>query len=146
MKNRIPILGQAIVSLSIDYQHLSARINRAVDPLKLNMTQMSILSHFSRDPTCQHTIGNLAKIMEMNQPAVTKAVKALVDKRALAKKADDNDARVTYVTITPDGQELLGQAQQAAFPIIAEGFSHLSDEELSQLNLLLDKVKQGLGI
>ena len=134
-----------MADLSICYQHLSARINRALEPIGLNMTQLSILSHFQRVPEALYTIGQLAKTMDMNQPMVTKAVKPMVEKGWLKRQADENDARVTLISLTQEGVMQLQAAQQASFPVIQQGFAGLSDDDLGQLVNLLGKIKHELN-
>ncbi|MDN4500788.1 MarR family transcriptional regulator [Alteromonadaceae bacterium BrNp21-10] len=146
MKNRNQLLGESIVNLSICYQHLSARINAQLAGLHLNMTQLSILNYFSWRGEHSETISSLARVMEMNQPAVTKAVKALVDKNALSKVADDNDARVTHLFMTPAGFKLLDQARQITFPLLVHNFAGLEDDELVLMNSMLEKIKGQLNL
>ena len=91
------------------------------------------------------TIGELALVMDMNQPAVTKAVKALVEKQALTKQADENDGRIVHLSITDEGLQLLNRAREASFPVIGQGFAGLDDGELEHLNNLLLKVKKEIS-
>ncbi len=142
MNNKNALMGSNLVNLIICYQHLANRINRNVEPLQLNMTQLSILNHFSWKPeTTAHTIGKLAQIMQMNQPAITKAVKAMVENGWLRKQADSEDARVSLVFITPEGLAQLDKARMVNVSLLEATFGSLPEQELVDLNTLLEKLK-----
>ena len=141
MKESAILLGQCITRLSICYQHLSARFTRVLDPLGLNMTRMSVLSHLSRRPEESETISSLVEKMEMNQPVLTKAVNAMQDNGWIEKRRDDNDGRITHLLITPLGMQQLAAGQQACLPIMQDAFGDLSTAELEALLKLLSKVK-----
>lgn len=136
------ILGANIITLSICYQHLSAKFNRILEPLQLNMTQLSILTHFSRMPAGHaETVTHLSQVMEMNQPMVTKSIKAMHALGLIKKKTGKDDARVSFLYISEAGSARLQEAQQACLPLIEEAFADLSFEELTQLLGLLAKLK-----
>lgn len=140
MKNRQALVHANVVQLSIAYQHLSARLNQALRPLELNMTQLSILTHFARHPALRETVSSLVDAMQMNQPAVTKAVKALSSRGWLIRETDEKDARVTYLTLTSDGAQQLQAAHQACGPTIEAAYGDLSEAELQSLLSCQQKV------
>jgi DNA-binding MarR family transcriptional regulator len=144
MNENIPMINQNIVSLAICYQHLSDRINRAVEPFQLNMTRFSILNHFAWQPERSHTISDLTKAMEMNQSALTKAVKAMTMQNWIRKQRDKDDARVTHLFITDLGLNQLDKARQACFPLITGVFAEFNAEELADMNRMLNKLKSQL--
>lgn len=145
MSDRNALLGANVVHLSICYQHLTARINRTLEPSGLNMSQLSILTHFSRMPPDHiETVTHLAHAMEMNQPMVTKAVKAMHSRGLIEKKAAPEDSRVSHLYLTAEGQKVLHEAQSACLPLLETAFSELNQKELGQLVGLLSKLKQGL--
>ncbi len=145
MDNRNILLGANIAALSVCYQHLSARINRALEPLKLNMTQLSILNHFAHMPeNAYETVSRLSQIMEMNQPMITKAIKAMVDHGLIIKKASPEDARVAHLHLSDAGRGKLDEARQHCYPIIAQAYESLGTEELVQMLNQLDRIKNSL--
>ncbi len=141
MNNKNALMGSNLVNLIICYQHLANHINRNVEPLQLNMTQLSILNHFSWQPETAHTIGELAQVMQMNQPAITKAVKAMVGNGWLRKQTDSEDARVSLVFITPEGLAQLDKARMVNVSLLGATFGSLPEQELLGLNTLLEKLK-----
>lgn len=130
MKNRMQLVHANVVQLSIAYQHLSVRLNQALRPLGLNMTQLSILTRFARHDGLKETVSSLTEAMQMNQPAVTKAVKTLTSQAWLARETNESDARISYLTITPEGLAQLQVAHEACGPTIDSAYRDLSDEEL----------------
>lgn len=141
MKNRNEMIGLSMLNLSINYQHLSAKMNRLLEDKGLNMTQFSILNHFSHQPQKSETISHLTKTMEMNQPAITKAIKTLCKLSAVRKEIDESDARIQHLFVTDGGLRLLAEAQQACFPLLQSSFEGLADHELMLFLNLLIKVK-----
>lgn len=137
-------LGQAIELFSMTYQQIAGRLNRQLDAYGLNMTQISILTHFARIRDSSHTVSELADIMSMNQPGVTKAVNTLVKKSLLNKQRDENDGRVSHLTLTSEGLAALRKAQQGCLPLLERTFGELSEEDLKlfagTLRALLSKI------
>lgn len=120
---------------------MSAQLHRALEPLGLNMTQMSLLTHFSRHPDEARTIGQLVAIMQMNQPAITKAVKAMEVKNLLSRKSDALGGRVNHLMITKTGLVCLDTAQQACLPTLVKTYGGMTEQQLQQLLELMTHVK-----
>lgn len=141
---RAPLMQRGIVDFFIAHDLLSARLEKALKSADLNLTQMSLLNHFSHCPEKAHSISGLAKVMGINQPGVTKAVNALIDKKCLVKKESSEDARVKMVSITASGSDRLNEARAACYPFIEHTFEVLSDEELEHFAALINKLKKHL--
>jgi DNA-binding MarR family transcriptional regulator len=141
MKKPPHLLGAGVQALAIVYQQLAARLNRQLEPLGLNMTQISLLTHLMHTKR-EETVLALAQVMQMNQPAVTKAVQAMEVKGWLTKTRSTQDARVSYLGITSAGQDHLRKAQQACVPVLEKTFAGLDESELDQLILLLQKINR----
>lgn len=139
MKNPPPVLGACVQALAIVYQQLAARLNRQLEPLGLNMTQISLLTHLVK-VSREETVLSLAQVMQMNQPAVTKAIQAMEGRGWVVKNKSATDARVSHLMVTAAGKEHLHQAQQACVPLLAQTFAGLEVEELNQLISLLQKI------
>ena len=137
-------MGSNLVNLIICYKHLANHINRNVDPLQLNMTQLSILNHFSWQPEKAQTIGKLAQLMQMNQPGITKAVKAMVENNWLRKQADSEDARISLASITQEGLAQLDKARMVNVSLLDAIFGSLQKQELIDLNTLLEELKANI--
>jgi len=76
------------------------------------------LNHFSWTPETPSTVGQLVNVIEMNQPAVTKAVRLISDHAWIKRVADTKDTRVVNLFITELGLQQLNKARQASTPVI----------------------------
>ena len=137
-------IGAAITDLVISYDLFNQRLERLMKPLGLNMTQMSLLSHFARNGEKPFTISYLVSVMAINQSGLTKAVKSMVEKGWLSKQADESDGRVQWLTLTSKGRDALMQAQQATYPTLLEGFACFDEEGLKAFAEQLQALKRNL--
>ena len=144
MEKNYEILGANVTQLAIVYQHFSAQVNRAVEPLSLNMTQMSILTRLINHPHVNETVTSLSQAMDMNQPMVTKAVKAMVNNGLIARQISDEDARVSFLKLSEKGKQTLVKAQEHCMPLIDKTFAGLEHGEALQLLTLLSRLKGNL--
>jgi DNA-binding MarR family transcriptional regulator len=132
--------GAMVRELAIVHQLMTTRLNRALRPLGLTMTHTSLLMHLTGHPEgC--TVGEIADAMEVNQPAVSKTVKALTDRGAVSVHLDAADARRRTVRLTAEGGALIGRAMQAMHPEATLGLQDLDDERLEALTGLLRTVR-----
>lgn len=141
---RAPLIQRGIVDFIIANDLLRFKIESALRPLELNLTQMSLLNHFSWKPEKATTITELSQVMAINQPGVTKAVSALVDKGCLEKADSAEDARVKHLKITPQGLAMLNKARAASYPAVESAFGSLDDEELIAFSAMMQKMKHYL--
>lgn len=141
---RAPLIQRGIVDFIISTDRLRFQIETALRPIGINLTQMSLLNHFARDPEKASSITELTLTMAINQPGVTKAVGSLVEKGYLQKTNSTDDSRVKLVKITPGGLELLNQARQLSYPTVEAAFGCLNDDELVAFTRHLSKMKNYL--
>lgn len=141
MNSRTPLLGGLIQKLAANHQHLSSRLNRALEPVALNMTQMTLLTYCSRTQETPFSISTLALHLDMNQPMVTKALKPLEQAGLFTRIKDDNDARISLMQITPQGVAQLETAQTVCLPVLEEAFKGFSEEELGVFLGFLSRIE-----
>ena len=134
----------AFVNLVISRDLFAQRLERAMRPIGLNMTSISLLSHFSRNPDRSCTISELVNVMGIHQPGITKATGSMLERGWLRRETNENDARIKHLFITDLGLATLRKAQELTFPLLLEGFADLDAEELQQLTATLDKIKNRL--
>ena len=139
---RVVAAGRATRELLVVEQLLGTRLAQALRPLGLSRTQFSVLSHLQR--AGEQTIGDVARAMEVNQPAVSKVLAALAAAGAVALRSADLDRRVRMVQITPDGKALLEDAQRAATPEVLLAFEGVDDRELDALATTLARIAKHL--
>ncbi|WP_344515243.1 MarR family winged helix-turn-helix transcriptional regulator [Dactylosporangium maewongense] len=141
-QTRAELQGRAMRELSIAHQLAETRLNRALRPLGLTMTHTAVLIHLAN--AGPGSVGDIAAAMEVNQPAVSKTLKTLVDRGAVTMEAAPGDARRRSVALTALGGELIGQAMRAMHPDATVAFAGLDDERLRRLVDLLAEVRATL--
>jgi DNA-binding MarR family transcriptional regulator len=138
MSNRSRNLGLLVKAVHTAELNLSALINRALVPMGISRSQLSVLARFSTQPNKSQTITSLVAGVDMNQPAVTKIVSVLIDRGWLTSEADQGDARKRSLKITPEGMGVVIKSYGLLPPAIDDACEGLSDEEVGQLQMLLE--------
>jgi len=140
---RQQLQGNALRELAIVHQLATTRLNRALKPLGLSMTHTSVLFHLARQ-VGGSTVGEVAAAMDVNQPAVSKTLRALADRGAVAIDTPADDARRRSVRLTRQGQVLLARAMTAMDPEATATFDTMGDRDLRTLVDLLARVRDRL--
>ena len=88
------------------------------------------LIHLSKESNQPLTLGRLASDFQVSPPGMSRTVKCMVDKGLLIRQEDQEDRRVTYISVTQAGiqawQETLNQIKK-----VMEGYlSQFSQAEL----------------
>lgn len=128
------------VLLGIIQQLMTTRQNRLFEGMQLTLSQFGVLNHFTHDPDRSWTVTELADVMEMNQPGITKIVTILLDKGFLSATADKLDRRKRYLKITKKGQVLCDETFRSLLPEISQVFSEWDDRALKQFHRHLEKL------
>jgi len=133
MDSRIKNETRVMILQGIIQQLMATRNQKLFSCLSLSTSEFSLLSHFSHKPERSWTISELANVMEMNQPGITKLVMNLTAKSALTSRADEFDKRKRHLSITRQGLQLCTEVMQKLQPDISLCFNDWSDQELQQL-------------
>lgn len=101
----------------------------------LNVTEFAVLELlYNRGKQPIQKIGERILIASSS---TTYVLDKLCSKGLAERQPDLKDRRVTYVTITPQGKELMDEVFPQHAQHITEAFSELKDEEISSLQKLL---------
>lgn len=95
--------------------------------VSLTNTQEHILMLLSQD---RFTNSELAKILNVSQAAITKAIKGLIKQELLTSTKNNDDARITYFELTSKAQ------------YVADEHSHHHDKTLTVYKELLDEFSE----
>ena len=128
------------VLLGIIQQLMSTRHNRLFADQELTLSQFGVLNHFSHEAQHSWTITDLAKVMEMNQPGITKIVTVLLDRNLLRSRPDKIDKRKRHLTITPQGLKFCGDTFRSLLPEISHVFAEWNDSSLNEFHEHLEKL------
>lgn len=121
--------------------HLAGHRLQAID---LTVSQFALLNHFVLRGEERQTVTRLTRAMQLAQQAITKTVKALVTAGYLDTRADPDDHRVKWLTLTAKGQTIRDQAIDLLGPDIEKLFGDWCPEEMAQLLGQLDRLKRYL--
>jgi DNA-binding MarR family transcriptional regulator len=128
------------ILLGIIQQLMTTRQNRQFEDKELTLSQFGLLNHFTHEPDRPWTVTDLADVMEMNQPGITKIVTMLVNKSLLSSTPDELDKRKRYLKITPKGIELCNDTFKSLLPEISDVFGEWDDGSLKQFHQQLEKL------
>ncbi len=128
------------VLLGIVQQLMTTRQNRLFEGQQLTLSQFGVLNHFTHTPERSWTVTDLAEVMEMNQPGITKIVTVLIDQGLLSSTPDQFDKRKRYLKITPKGIKRCRDTFQSLLPEISQVFEEWDDEGLKQFHQHLEKL------
>ncbi len=137
-------MQRIFVLIGIINQLASTRLNRVLSDLDLPMAQFYLLTHLSHNPSLGWTVTELAEVMEVNQPAMTKTTQRLLKKSYLRVETDRKDKRIRYNFITNNGLEALTGAWGLLLPDMEDLQSCWNSEDLTDLQNLLEKLKEQL--
>jgi len=126
--------------LGIIQQLMTTRQNRLFAGKKLTLSQFGVLNHFTHEPDKCWTVTDLAEVMEMNQPGITKIVTLLVNEGLLSSTPDQLDKRKRFLQITRKGQRLCDDTFRALLPETSKVFSEWDDRSLKQFHQHLEKL------
>lgn len=129
-----------MILLGIINQLLTTRSNKLFIDKPLNQSQFGVLNHFTHQPEKSWLISDLANVMEMNQPGITKIVSILLNRDLLLATADTSDKRKKHLTITQKGMEICRELIFSLLPEISNTFSGWDDLQLSQLHGHMEKL------
>ena len=128
------------VLLGIIQQLMTTRQNRLFAGRELSLSQFALLNHFTHEPERSWTVTELAEVMEMNQPGITKIVTVFLDKGLLQSTQDKTDKRKRYLTISKKGLTLCTETFQSLLPEISQVFSEWDERSLKQFHKQLEKL------
>ncbi|MEU2717114.1 MarR family transcriptional regulator [Streptomyces sp. NPDC007205] len=116
----------------------SHRAENLLTPLKLTLTQHSILLFLALEPDLSSA--ELARRAAVSRPSLSKALGELEARDLVRRRPHPSHGRVALLRLTPDGLRLAEDSQRRLDLIEAEAFAGLSEEERRQLCLLLSRV------
>ena len=62
--------------------------------------------HCKKDEMDKLTLSELASFLEVSSPAVSRMIKTLEDKKYIVKSPSEEDRRISYVSLSPEGEAL----------------------------------------
>ena len=87
----------------------------------------------------QVKVSDLSDAMELPRPGVTRTVKDMEVKGYLKKTTSQEDARITYITVTDKGEELSKKYDADYYSRLSGHLTDISDEEADSMIETINK-------
>lgn len=114
------------------------KIATALKPTNLSLQQFNVLSILHGQPEHIAPVNLIKDRLIDRMPNTSRLINKLMEKGLIEKERNCTDQRVVYVKLTPAGIKL----KQRARVIIDEVVVNLNNDQASQLNELLEKVRE----
>lgn len=137
-------MERIFILIGIINQLANTRLNRVLSELDLPLAQFTLLTHFSNNPERGGTVTRLAKVMEVNQPAMTKTTQRLLKKQFLRVELDQKDKRKKTYFVTDLGLKSLTKSWEKLSPDLAGLSAIWNQTDLQKLQGLLERLKTQL--
>lgn len=87
-------------------------------------------------------VSDISDILKLPRPGVTRTVKEMEEKGYLQKYASEEDGRITYIRITPKGEELSEKYDKNYYNRLAKYMDHITEEEAATMMQTIHKFYQ----
>ncbi len=141
----------------MDYKNILIQIRRIVRSINLeskkvqkdfsvSIPQILCLEYLKSSPNYQATQRSIREHLSLNSSTVTGIISRLENRGLLARLPKSGDKRVTHITLTSAGDELLRKTPGLLQERLANKLKHLSDQELIKMSNSLDLLIEMLEI
>lgn len=139
------LIGECAMWLSITSQLFGTRMGKLLEPHGLTTGQFSILNHLANPKHAKGArISDIATAVEVNQPAVTKAIAKFQNMGLVTLIADSEDQRSKRARLTDSAHIRLQEIRQDLGSDLSEMLGEFNMEELQTLNTGLRRLGQWL--
>lgn len=90
------------------------------------------------------TVSELARLLSVTPGAATQLADALVQSDYIERIPDEHDRRITKLTLSERGKEILKESKKAKLAKLSQILAPLSDNEVETLAKLLKKVSESM--
>jgi DNA-binding MarR family transcriptional regulator len=133
--DQAPDAAELAAQLRLSATRLARRLRQETSS-GLTPSQLSALATVGSCGTV--TLGFLAERERISPPSVTKIVAKLEAEGLLERRVDGRDRRITRVTLTAAGDELLAESRRLKEAWLAARIRELDDDERARLAAALD--------
>jgi DNA-binding MarR family transcriptional regulator len=140
-KNTDPLL-RVMVNVELTFGWQSAIIDEHLKPFDLSRQQYNVMRIVRGQKGALISVNDIKSRMLDKMSNVTRLIDKLEANQCLVRIESEDDRRVRWVSITQKGLDLMAQVD-AIIPNITAQFSTLSEDEINQLVVLLEKYRLG---
>jgi DNA-binding MarR family transcriptional regulator len=127
-KDREELLQNIFSTFSGIQRLMHARFQRTFEHAKVAPSQLQLL--FIIECSQPINLKELASKMYMTPGAITQLIEGLVTEGYIARKQDDNDRRIVYVSLAAEGRKKIAELKKTKQHMFEQVMSSLDDEEL----------------
>ena len=138
-KNKIE---KTIVNIAFTHSYFSSRINTVLKIHNLSSQQFSVLRIIKGQQPRPVSIGDITSRMIDKMSNTSRLIKKLEEKGLVQRINCPFDRRQVDIFLTFRGCQILDKLNDLVEAAIAEN-KYVSDEDLTKLNLLLDRLRSG---
>ncbi|MBB6522179.1 MarR family winged helix-turn-helix transcriptional regulator [Pseudoteredinibacter isoporae] len=131
----LPIRQKSLAMLACVAQEIKVDMERRISELGISLLQVNLLHVLDKAPNGQLTVNQLKDNMLDETSNVSRTLNKMCDSGLVKKTRSENDQRVVYITITPQGSKLHKQADK----LLLQYENPLNEKESKTLYKLLRK-------
>jgi len=135
-------LALALEKFGFGFGKLSYELLEEIEPEGITPVQFKILQYLSNGEFI--TLSQISSCLGMSVPNTSREVKKLFEKTLIQKNPDEHDKRVSFITLSPTGAELMNAAFTRLKKNISIKYAHLEsgeiDEVINALALISEKL------
>ena len=139
-----PDIMKAFFGFMVTVQKTNGRIESYLSRFKTTTAQISILLILYLNNNEPETPGSLSKKLGLSGPTISNVLKTLGQKKFIKKAKDENDQRISKVSITEEGYSFLDDFLPGYYEKYEQLFSNFESGELQNLKLISLKLFHNL--
>ena len=131
---------KARVNIHFTHNYLSEQLIEILRPFKLSPTQFNVLRILRGQHPVASSIGLLKERMLDKNSDISRVIDRMLVKKLVARKECKQDRRQKDIQITQHGLDFLSEIDKME-KVLDQNIKHLTLEEVTHLNYLLDKIR-----
>lgn len=139
--------GAHFVDFTLTFFNLAKTIYRHENQIRANSLAFQVLLELNDQPgdSPPFTMSDLADCLRITKQQLTKLVNDLEDKQLVRRIHDTANRRKVYISITPEGSQLLNALYQAMSKTTLTALSSYTEDEIQELDQALVTVTRLLA-
>lgn len=135
-------LAQALEKFGFGFNKLSYELLEEIKPEGITSVQFKILQYLSDSERI--TLSQISCCLGMSVPNTSREVRKLFEKSLIRKITDEHDKRVSFITLSPEGAELMNAAFARLKKKISAKYAHLKSTEIDEVIKALAMISEKL--
>jgi MarR family transcriptional regulator, organic hydroperoxide resistance regulator len=112
--------------------------------IHLSILQIQTLIFLCQNKDKKVSMGNIAEYFHIELPSATSLLNKLCEQKLVERHTDQEDRRLVIITLTSEGETLLGQVVCQRRKKLEKVLSYLSEQEKSDLLHILETINTKL--